>query len=826
VPLVVPLGSASVSPPLTGLLHGGLVGSFSWQLVAGDVFGQVVPNSSSTVVSLVQSSFTSSSVMSVGNGTFNGTYVVRTPGRYQLPVTLDGSTVANAPFELVYLAPSPCLSPTITVVPTFMASPPLSVCSEYNSNGCCDVALVSTLDIHWAYLQATFGSSAACVQQLQILACGMACSPRNLAFTDRSGDCNSTNVTSFNFTTPTPNNCSTVSVCTTFCDDIWSACMDVVPAGQDQSVAVLYGGNHQTFCTAQFPPIYLNEPISPVYNTSSDNTCFFGLLREPACANTSYVTDRTPLVAGTEGFFTIVAQDCFGNPRISGGDVFDVVALPPGVLVRVVDLKNGRYTVFVTAFRACLDACVRVNVLLGGVSVQNAPFGLNVVPSCPYGPSTVYSPVAPDTTLPFRFQFVAYDQWLNLAYTASASDFVATLSDVATGTVSPPLEVVSLACNGTFVANIAVREAFAASNASCLRFCLDAVCSTSAPPSTSNAFCVSLCNQTSYIFFSDTGVRIDFQLVQPIRVIPPILYGQFDCCLLVRNCALLGAGAYCVIRNRTDIQAFLPYGATVCSASVPKCSPRLSDLFLDCTLLNVTGGACSVPLVTQRLSPNPFPVVRLAAPQSFLRCSGLTVDAAATTNAGGRPALWSWQLVPPFAPADNHNAINSFLALFSSEPLVLTASQVTAVFVEGATYQLRATLTNHLDQVGSAVVVLRVLPDNASQVPVVFVSPVALVSPAIMQPLGFHVFAQRPCSAVIEQVVEPVAWVMPLLPTQPLYFFFANRTVNQNSLELPPTSLPVIDSSATYQVYVYVWSCFFCSDVPFQKGGCCLLRAL
>ncbi len=806
-PLLAPvsLGSASLSPPAVGLLHGGLLGAHSWQLVAGDVFGQLVPlnASSGTVVSLVQPAFFSSSVVPAGNGTFNGTYIVQTPGRFQLPVLLNNQSVANAPFELVYLAPTPCLAPDLSVVPTFLPAP-LPVCAEYMNNACCDPMLVNTLDPHWAYLEQTFGSSPTCLQQLQILACGMACSPRNLDFTDRNGNClNSSSVV------PPSSNCSSVLVCTTFCDDIWNACMNVVIPGGNATVSALFASRAQ-FCTAQFPPLYLNEPIAPIYNTTSSDVCFFGLLREPACANTSYVTDRVPLVAGTEGFFTIVAQDCFGNPRISGGDVFLVTA-PPGVLVRVVDLNNGRYTVFLTAFRACLDACVRITVQIGTTAVQNTPFGLNVVPACPHGPSTLYTPVSPSTQIPFRFEFTAYDEWLNLAYTASTSDFVATLTDVSTGlpATSAPLTVVSLACNGTFVALVDLDDDTLRNSSACLRFCLDALCrpqagGSSAVVRTTNAFCVSLCNETSFIFFSDTGVRIDFRLIMPIPVIPPIFYGQFDCCLLVRNCELLGAGAYCVIRNRTDIQAFLPYNATVCSANTPNCLPRNSNLFLDCRRLNVTGGACSVPLVTQLLSPNPFPVVRLAAPQEFLPCAGLTVDGSATTNAGGRPGLWRWQLEGPFVAGDNHDAINGLLSLFMSDPLVLTPDQVSSLFVQGFTYRLRATFTNHLAQTGTTVISFRILVADANgspPPPLVFVSPAAPVSPAVMQPLGFHAFALRSCPPVIEQLVVPVAWVMPLDLVQPMYQFLANRTVNQNSLELPPTSLPVIDGSSERQVW-------------------------
>ncbi len=800
--VIVPLGSAAVTPP-TGLLHGGLLGNYSWTLVAGDTFGQLV-TTTTALPQLVVPGFAESTANQLGGGRYGGNYVVTRPGRYTLPVTLDNSTVANAPFQLVYLAPTPCLSPQNTTIDSFMASPPLPVCSEYNSNGCCDANLVATLNAHWAYLAATFGAfpPSECTRQLEILACGMACSPRNLAFVNNTGgDCgnftgngtfsgNGTNTTCF----------SSVSICTTFCDDIWNACMSVVPAGSSSSVAVLYNGNRQAFCAAQFPPFYLGAPIAPTFNSTVDTPCFFGLLREPACANTSYVTDRKPLVAGEASFFTIVAQDCFGNPRISGGDTF-VVTAPPGVLIgAIVDRGDGTYTVPITAFRACLDACVVVGVSLGGEQVQNAPFGLNVVPNCPYGPSTLYTPVNPNSELPFRFDFTAYDQWLNLAYTASESVFSATLSDAVSGATGIPLRVVSLGCNGTFAA-LVQDDAGALNASSCLRFCLDTTCPATGV--TTNVFCAPLCNQTSFIFFSDTGTRIDMRFIENITTLPPAFYGEFDCCLLVRNCELLGQGAYCVVRNQTAVQIFLPYNATVCSSVTANCPPPLSNLYLDCTLLNITGGACSVPVVTQILSPNPFPVVRLAAPDFVVRCAGLTVDGAATTNAGGRPAAWRWQLIGPFAAGDNHVAINTFLATISSNPLVLDQVTAVALLVENTTYRLQASVTNHLEQTGTAVVVIRMLPDSSRE-PVLFISPSSPVAAAVMQPLGYHAFLQGTgcvAASVTREIVDPVAWVMPLSPPQPLYQFLANRTVNQNSLELPPSTLPLLSSPSSFQVW-------------------------
>jgi hypothetical protein len=748
--------------------------------------------------------FVSSTAVALGNGSYGGSYTVAVPGRYSLPVTLDGGVIANSPFELVYLAPTPCLSPLNTTVPTFMASPPLSVCGEYGSNGCCDAALVATLNAHWAYLAATFGAfpPSQCTRQLEILACGMACSPRNLGFVDRSGQCsgNSTN-------SSLPGNGTTcdssVLVCTTFCDDIWNACSNVVPAGSSSTVAVIYGGNRLAFCSAQFPPQYLGQPVAPVFNTTTNSSCFFGLLREPACSNTSYVTDRKPLVAGVASFVTIVAQDCFGNPRISGGDTF-VVAAPPGVLIGpLVDNGDGTYTVPITAFRACLDACVRVNVTVAGQGeVQNAPFGLNVVPNCPHGPSSVFTPITQGTLPPFRFDFVAYDEWLNLAYNAAEADFAAVLSDASGVGPSVSLQVVSLGCNGSFA--VQVEDNSGLLNASeCRRFCLDAICRPQS--TTTRVTCANLCNQTSYIFFSDTGARIDAKLVQNISVIPPQFFGEFDCCLLIKNCELLGAGAYCVIRNRTDVQIFLPYNAPVCSSGTSTCDPDLANLYFDCTPLNVTGGACSVPVVTQRLSPNANPVVRLIAPDAFVRCAGLNVSGAGSTNAGGRAGRWRWDLVAPFSAGDNHDAINAYLATVGTASNVLQISSATAaaLFVEGATYHLRATLINHLDQAGSAIVTFTVRPDSQS-FPVLFVCPAAPVAPAVMQQLGFHALVSFPgclSAGAPEEVAVPVAWVMPLSPPQLPYQFLANRTVNQNSLELPEDTLPQLSAASVFEVW-------------------------
>lgn len=813
---IVPLGSpslengtfssqSSVLVSGSGLLHGGLTTNlYSWILLAGDAFQQPFSHGGDNVTLLPidpTSGFTSvQPTQDFGNGTYGGIYNISLPGRYNFTVNVTSSSnpndgIANSPFSLVFFEPTPCLGASNTTIPTFATFSLPVMCAEWDNNGCCDASLVATLNAHWAYLAATFGPypPSECTRQLEILACGMACSPRNLDFLNRTvAGNNCTNVT----TTLPPGSCNgtqTVTVCTTFCDDIWAACQNVVPLGSSSTVAVLYGGDSQAFCAAQFPQVYLGNPIEAIFNSTTAQPCYFGLLREPTCANTSYVKDRVPLVAGIPGTFTIVAQDCFGNPRISGGDNF-VISVPPGVVTSVQDWGNGTYTVSVTAFTACLDACVVVSVSLNGQLIQNVPFGLNVVPNCASPLTTVYPHNLSAQTLGSQFLITVYDEWLNLAYNTREVDIIATAEDVATGVVVQ-LPVASLGCNGTFAVQTSGVSPF-----NCSRICVELVCRGTR----SNLFCANPCNVTSYIFFSDTGTRIDMVLTENITSVPPILTGEFDCCLIVKNCELLGAGAYCVIKNQTDIQVFLPYNATVCSSLSTSCPPSLSNLYLDCSLLNVTGGACSNPLVTQILSPNPQPVVRLVAPEAFTRCAGVTIDGSASTNAGGRPALWTWQLVGPFAANDNHVAINVYLASFHGDPLVIDPAAATELFVEGVTYNLKATLTNHLDQTGSAVVTFTVLPD-ALRLPTLFISPTSPLKPASRQPLGFHAFlTQQGClspTGSIQEVLAPVAWVMPLSTPQPLYSFLANRTVNQNSLELPPSSMTVLNSPSLFQAW-------------------------
>lgn len=75
--------------------------------------------------------------------------------------------------------------------------------------------------------------------QLDILACGMMCSPRNLGWLNRTLTDPTSNCTA-------PADCpltQTVRVCTTFCDDIWSACSGVTPVGSLQTVAQLYSND-------------------------------------------------------------------------------------------------------------------------------------------------------------------------------------------------------------------------------------------------------------------------------------------------------------------------------------------------------------------------------------------------------------------------------------------------------------------------------------------------------------------------------------------------------------------------------------------------------
>ncbi len=520
--------------------------------------------------------------------------------------------------------------------------------------------------------------------------------------------------------------------------------------------------------------------------------CFFGVLREPTCADMSYVLNRDDAVAGTPSGFDIVAADCFGNRRINGGDTWNVIIVENGapVPVTVRDNGDGTYRVTYTLYTACQE-CVSVRIFnstTGGFAVQNTPFLLSVRPSCPvYLNISISNPSV----------FVVYDEWGNLATTATEADFVSSsFVDLETG-IRTPVAVASLDCNGTFL--FTVPDVVT----NCSRYCIRSACPASQTIITLHCVAKGVCNMTSWIFFSDTGTRIDFLLAEPVPQLPPAFYGEFDCCLLVVNCILLGDGAYCVFRNETTFQAFLPPNATVCSAVVPAClnaAPPAYELFLDCTPLNVTGGACSVPLVTQRLV-DPAPVVRVAAPQLLAACAPFLADAAATTNAGGRPGFWTWQLVgvtPPLGD-DNSAAIASAVAVQHGATLLLPGGLLRA----GFTYTFRATLTNHLDQSGSATFSVAVVPVSTGVT--MFVSPVPPVSISPLLPQGYHAFVVNDqcdpaASRTIGEVDTVVTWVPPPAVAQREFLFVANRTVNQNALELPPVAFSLQSPDAFIDV--------------------------
>jgi hypothetical protein len=202
-PLVVALGSASGY----GLDTGGLLGVYSWDLVAGNRFQLPVQVGGANVSFVGTCEYNGTTVTVVasvtdfGNGTYSGTDAVLAPCTYDFSLLVNGlpsgnnvtnGPAANSPFHLTYLEPTPCLGDTGAVVASFRPPAPLNQCSMYGSNACCNAGDVATLNDHWAYLTATFGvfPPSECTRQLEIMACGMGCSPVNLAFVNRTaGNC-------------------------------------------------------------------------------------------------------------------------------------------------------------------------------------------------------------------------------------------------------------------------------------------------------------------------------------------------------------------------------------------------------------------------------------------------------------------------------------------------------------------------------------------------------------------------------------------------------------------------------------------------------------
>ncbi|ELR21512.1 Filamin repeat domain containing protein [Acanthamoeba castellanii str. Neff] len=305
-----------------------------------------------------------------------------------LALVLSSGSAATGPLE-------PLQCPYQNEEAPHKPQPPITTCSWYADNACCDHRDTNDL-IRWLYVSQKSGgqdgTNGECLSLLHVMRCGLLCSPAQADFVEKTNPMQSSSKLKLAASPQMP---YTYRLCSSFCDRLYAACSDEgmreveeAEAGPTWDAAMTWDSESSSpaaeeFCKSMAPSdveIVVVEDIPTKSGDGHKHMCFNGR-PTTASAKTSFAYGQglTADFAGRWSFF-IQAVDAQGEEIRDGGDHFmaRVQQIPEGVSIDVeqTDMSNGLYSV---SFVLSDPGRYQISVLLEGQHVSNSPAYTTIV---------------------------------------------------------------------------------------------------------------------------------------------------------------------------------------------------------------------------------------------------------------------------------------------------------------------------------------------------------------------------------------------------------------------------------------------------------------
>lgn len=156
-------------------------------------------------------------------------------------------------------SPVSCLADVPRVCLLVQPQPPITTCSWYADNACCDHRDTNDL-IRWLYVSqkrgGQDGTSGECLSLLHIMRCGLLCSPAQADFVEKT---NSIQPSSKLKPAASPQMPYTYRLCSSFCDRLYAACSDEgmreveeAETGPSWDAAMTWDSDHSATAAEEF----------------------------------------------------------------------------------------------------------------------------------------------------------------------------------------------------------------------------------------------------------------------------------------------------------------------------------------------------------------------------------------------------------------------------------------------------------------------------------------------------------------------------------------------------------------------------------------------